>query len=59
MLQPIEQKVIELIDDDELIRWVQELTRIPSVWRPGQGLGEEKAACWVEARCREMGLDTH
>lgn len=59
MLQPIEQKVIELIDDDELIRWVQELTRIPSVWRPGQSLGEEKAARWVEARCREMGLDTH
>ena len=23
------------------------------------GEGEEAAARWVEARCREMGLDTH
>ena len=59
MLQPLEQQVISLIDDDELIRWVQELTRIPSVWRPKQGLGEEAAARWVEARCHDIDLETH
>ncbi len=59
MLSDLEQKVIALIDDEQLIHWIQELTRIPSVWRPEQGLGEEEAARWVEARCREMGLETH
>lgn len=59
MLTAAEQYVLSLIDDDELIRWVQELTRIPSVWRPDDGLGEEAAARWVEARCREIGLETH
>ncbi|MCB0186013.1 MAG: M20/M25/M40 family metallo-hydrolase, partial [Caldilineaceae bacterium] len=29
------------------------------VWRPERGEGEEAAARWVEARCREMGLETH
>nr|MBI2904641.1 M20 family metallopeptidase [Chloroflexota bacterium] len=50
---------MDCVDDDELIRWVQELTRIPSVWRPDEGVGEEAAARWVEARCREIGLETH
>ena len=59
MLHPLEQQVINYIDDNELIGWVQELTRIPSVWRPHEGLGEEAAARWVEARCDEMGLETH
>lgn len=59
MISPIEQQVLSHIDDDELIRWVQELTRIPSVWRPEVGLGEEAAAQWVAARCLEMGLETH
>jgi succinyl-diaminopimelate desuccinylase len=59
MITAQEQAVLNLIDDDELIRWVQELTRIPSVWRPETGEGEEAAARWVEARCLEMGLETH
>ncbi|MCP4429015.1 MAG: M20 family metallopeptidase [Chloroflexi bacterium] len=59
MLSPLEQNVINQIDDAELISWVQELTRIPSVWRPVEGIGEEAAARWVEARCREMGLETY
>lgn len=59
MITPLEQQVLSYIDDNELIRWVQELTRIPSVWRPEVPLGEEAAARWVEARCREMGLETH
>lgn len=59
MLSSLERNVINLIDDDELVRWVQELTRIPSVWRPRAGVGEEVAARWVEARCEEMGLETH
>lgn len=59
MISPIEQQVLDQINDDELIRWVQELTRIPSVWRPDEGQGEEAAARWVEARCRALGLETH
>jgi succinyl-diaminopimelate desuccinylase len=59
MLSALEAQLISQIDDNEVIRWVQELTRIPSVWRPEQGVGEEAAARWVEARCREMGLETH
>jgi len=59
MLSEVEQQVLACIDDEELIRWVQELTRIPSVWKPESGEGEEAAARWVEARCREIGLETH
>ena len=58
MITELERYVLAYIDDDQLIRWVQELTRIPSVWRPDLGVGEEKAARWVEARCRDIGLET-
>ena len=53
------QRALALIDDDELVAWTQALTRINSVWRPELGLGEEEAARWVEARCREIGLETY
>lgn len=59
MLTSTEQKVLDYINDDLLIDWIQQLTRIPSVWRPAENEGEEKAARWVEKRCREMGLQTH
>jgi len=59
VISSLEQDALNCIDDAELIRWVQDLTRIPSMWRPDEGLGEEAAARWVEARCREMGLETH
>ncbi len=59
MISPLEEQVLAHIDDAQLIQWVQAVTRIPSVWRPEQGEGEEAAARWVEARCREMGLETH
>lgn len=59
MISPVENQVLEKLDDAELIRWVQELTRIPSVWKPETGEGEEAAARWVEARCLELGLETH
>jgi succinyl-diaminopimelate desuccinylase len=59
MLTALEQTVLNFIDDDELVRWVQELTRIPSVWKPDEHVGEEAAGRWVEARCREIGLETH
>lgn len=59
MLSPLEQQVLAQIDDEELITWVQELTRIPSVWRPQTGEGEAAAAEWVAGRCRAMGLETH
>lgn len=59
MLTPIEQSALDRIDDDELIAWVQALTRIPSVWKPETGEGEAAAATWVAERCREIGLETH
>jgi succinyl-diaminopimelate desuccinylase len=59
MLTQAEERILQSIDNNEVIAWVQELTRIPSVWRPTLGLGEEKAALWVEDRCRRLGLETH
>lgn len=59
VISEVEQQILAQIDDDELIRWVQELTQIPSVWKPELGTGEEPAARWVEARCCELGLETH
>ncbi len=59
MISEVERRVLGCIDDDELIGWVQELTQIPSVWKPETGEGEAAAARWVEARCREIGLETH
>ncbi|MCS6827364.1 MAG: M20 family metallopeptidase [Caldilinea sp.] len=59
MLSVAERQALACVDDEELIRRVQELTRIPSVWKPESGQGEEAAARWVEARCREIGLETH
>ena len=59
MLSPLEQTVLVHIDDEQLIDWVQALTRIPSVWRPEQGEGELVAARWVEQQCRAIGLETH
>lgn len=59
MLTDEERRVLAQIDDDEVVRGVQELTRIPSVWKPETGVGEEAAARWVEARCRALGLETH
>jgi succinyl-diaminopimelate desuccinylase len=59
MLSMLEQEVLQHIDDEEVIGWVQALTRIPSVWRPEEGQGEEAAARWVAERCQAMGLETH
>ena len=59
MISPIEQQVLNCINDAQLIDWVQQLTRIPSVWRPSLATGEEPAALWVRDRCIEMGLTTH
>ena len=58
MLSDIENKVLALIDENQVIRWTQELVRIPSVYRPEQGEAEEPAARWVEARFKEIGLET-
>ncbi len=59
MLSTLEQTVLAHIDDEQLIDWVQALTRIPSVWRPEEGEGELAAARWVEQQCRAIGLETH
>jgi succinyl-diaminopimelate desuccinylase len=59
MISQYEAGALTHIDDNQLIQWVQALTRIPSVWRPDLGIGEAAAADWVAARCREIGLETH
>jgi succinyl-diaminopimelate desuccinylase len=58
MLTSLEQHALDQIDHDLLICWVQELTRVPSVWRPETGQGEAEAAAWVAERCRAIGLET-
>jgi succinyl-diaminopimelate desuccinylase len=58
MLSTVEQSVLARLSDSEVVQWVRDLTRIPSVWSPATGRGEEAAARWVEARCREIGLET-
>ncbi|NLE77888.1 MAG: M20 family metallopeptidase, partial [Chloroflexi bacterium] len=58
MLTEVERAVLAHIDADEVVRWTQELVRIPSVYRPKQGETEEPAARWVQERLHEMGLTT-
>jgi succinyl-diaminopimelate desuccinylase len=59
MLTDLERRVIERINDERVVKWVQDLVRIPSVPRPGLQEVETEAARWVEARCHEMELETH
>jgi len=56
MLTDLERQVLSLVDEDQVIRWTQELVRIPSVYRPERGEAEEPAARWVESRLKEIGL---
>jgi succinyl-diaminopimelate desuccinylase len=58
MLSDLERNVLDNIDLRLVVRWAQELTRIPSVYRPKQGEAEEAAALWVKARFEELGLET-
>jgi succinyl-diaminopimelate desuccinylase len=58
LITDLEKRVLSLVDEDRVVRWVQELVRIPSVYRPEQGEAEEPAARWVEARLKEIGLET-
>jgi succinyl-diaminopimelate desuccinylase len=58
MITDLERRVLSLVDEDKVIRWTQELVRIPSVYRPEKGEAEEPAARWVEARLKEIGLET-
>jgi succinyl-diaminopimelate desuccinylase len=59
MLTDVEKHVLDQVDPDEVVAWVQELVRIPSVYRPHANEGEEQAATWVRARFVQMGLETH
>ncbi len=59
MITDLETKVLSLVNESQVIHWTQELVRIPSVYRPEQGEAEEAAARWVEARFREIGLETY
>jgi len=58
MLTDLERRVLSFVDEDEVVRWTQELVRIPSVYRPDEGEAEEPAARWVEARFKDIGLET-
>lgn len=49
--------VLSLIDPSELVGLTQELVRIPSVYQPETGGGEEKVARFVGRRLEEMGLE--
>ncbi len=59
MLTPLEQHALSHIDEDLLVRWTQDLVRFDTVPRPGREHVETEAARWIEARCKEMGLETH
>ncbi len=59
MLTDVEKRLLDCIDPNEVVAWTRELVRIPSVYRPQTGEGEEQAAAWVRARLEEMGLETH
>jgi succinyl-diaminopimelate desuccinylase len=58
VLTDLERRVLSFVDEDEVVRWTQELVRIPSVYRPEEGEAEEPAARWVEARFKDIGLET-
>jgi succinyl-diaminopimelate desuccinylase len=58
MITELEKRVLSHLDEGQIVRWTQELVRIPSVYRPEKGEAEEDAARWVQARFEEMGLDT-
>jgi succinyl-diaminopimelate desuccinylase len=59
MQTDLERRVINTINSERVVHWVQEMVRIPSVPRPDQAEVETPVARWVEARCRELGLETH
>lgn len=59
MLTPLEERVLSHVDEELVVRWTQELVRMDSVPRPGREDVETEVAAWVEARCKEMGLETH
>lgn len=58
MITDLEKRALSAIDRELVVRWTQELVRIPSVYRPDSGEAEEPAARWVEGRLRQMGLET-
>ncbi len=49
--------VLNCIDTSELVGLTRELIRIPSVYQPVTGQGEEKVARFVGRKLDEMGLD--
>jgi succinyl-diaminopimelate desuccinylase len=49
--------VLNCIDPSELIQITRELIRIPSVYRPETGAGEEKVARFVATKLEETGLN--
>jgi succinyl-diaminopimelate desuccinylase len=58
MITDLERKTLSLVDADQVIQWTQELVRIPSVYCPEKKASEELAARWIEARFKEIGLET-
>lgn len=56
MISETEKRILDLIDDNQVIEWTRELTRIKSVVGVDPALeNEEAAAMWVASRLREMG----
>ena len=49
--------VLNRIQTSEVVQLTRDLVRIPSVYRPGTGEGEEKVARFVARKLEEMGLD--
>ena len=59
MLSEVEKRVLAQIDADEVVEWTRELVRIPSVYRPDKGEGEEEVARKVKGWLDGIGLETH
>ena len=59
MITDLEKRALSFVDREQVIRWTQELVRIPSVYSPESGQAEEPAARWVEERLEAIGLETH
>lgn len=49
--------VVNRIDPSELVRLTRDLVRIPSVYRPKTGEGEERVARFVKQKLEEFGLN--
>ena len=53
-------KILDFVDENELVQFTQELIRIKSVYDPNkEGYNEEKVANYIARYLQEMGLEVH